>query len=103
MRKKGENSVKLRAKAGIPPDRNDDFTLWCRKSNCPIHRPCGQDFPRHTLGAGGCRHSVFRSKPTCDNSWIAVLSGRSEANEAGFQNRSLGHDNVSRSQFHSLP
>jgi hypothetical protein len=103
MRKKGENSVKFVGKSWDSTRRNDDFTLWCRKSNRPLHGPCGHDSPVTNSEPADCRHSVFRSKPTCDNSWIAVLSGRSEANEAGFQNRSLGHDNVSRSQFHSLP
>jgi len=33
MRKKGENSVKRAGKATIPPDENNDFTTWYRKSN----------------------------------------------------------------------
>src|ERR1700691_4117965 len=32
MRKKARIASNLRAKAGVPPAENDDFTLWCRKS-----------------------------------------------------------------------
>jgi hypothetical protein len=33
MRKKGENSVNCAGRAAIPPDANESFHAWCRKSN----------------------------------------------------------------------
>jgi hypothetical protein len=36
MRKKGENDVKGAAKAAIPPDENNNFTLGGRKSNTSV-------------------------------------------------------------------
>jgi hypothetical protein len=35
----------VRAKTGIPPDKSDDFTLGCQKSNRQLHKPCGHDSP----------------------------------------------------------
>jgi hypothetical protein len=33
MRKKGENHIELAGKIWVPLDENNDFTIWCRKSN----------------------------------------------------------------------
>jgi hypothetical protein len=45
MRKKGESKQMSGQKLRFRPDKHNDFTRWCRKSNRPLHRPCGYDLP----------------------------------------------------------
>jgi hypothetical protein len=46
MRKKGESHIELAGKTWVPLDENNDFTIWCRKSNVSaIATPSALTFP----------------------------------------------------------
>jgi hypothetical protein len=62
MRKKGENSVKRAGKAAIPPDKTM-ISRFGVESQTARYRGHVAMTRSTSLGAGGCRHSVFRSKP----------------------------------------
>jgi hypothetical protein len=50
--RRARTALSLRAKAGIPPDENDDFTLLVSKVKPPLHRPYRHD-SLDLLGVGG--------------------------------------------------
>jgi len=60
MRKKSENSQFLRAKAGIPPDEDDDFTVRRRSQNARIDHV-----------------AIVRSTPTWNRAGLPALAIRS--------------------------
>jgi hypothetical protein len=64
MRKKGPEQRQVCRQICISARRNNDFTLWYRKSNPPLHKPCGHDSSDAHL-KGEWPHSAFPSEPRC--------------------------------------